>query len=122
MDRIRDHSGARLVFLMATNLVERVDPAVLRRATVYRFERPSPADRASLLDYAFSGILDADTLGVVNRALDRGDMPALTAADIMHQVVARAIREAAAVGHPLDPARLLDLARGAIATSSVARP
>lgn len=122
LDRVRTHSGARLVFLMATNLVERVDPAVLRRATVYRFERPSAPERAILLSHALTDAVDVDTLSALNEALDRADGLPLTAADVVHQVVARGVREAATNGRPLDPTRLLELARTAVATSSVARP
>ena len=118
LDKIFAHLEARLVFITATNLLGRIDAAVSRRATIYRFERPSSDQRRMILQHALGGSTDSVVLDAVNSALER-DGYALTAADVLNQIVGRAIREAAHEDRPINPEQLLDLAQRAIATSPV---
>lgn len=120
LDRVSWHNSARVVFVMATNLVDRIDPAVLRRASVYRFQRPDKVARRAILDDLLGDALTAGDLERIDRALTRPDLP-LTAADIANQVVAKAIREAALRDHPLVAERLIELASAA-AISLPVRP
>lgn len=118
LDRVFARSDARLVLVTATNLLGRIDPAVLRRATIYRFERPSASDRRVILEHALRGSVDSAALDDVNAALDRPGQT-LSAADVLNQVIGRAIREAAHDDQKIDPAHLLALAQNAVATSVV---
>jgi SpoVK/Ycf46/Vps4 family AAA+-type ATPase len=118
LDRIFSRSDARLVFTLATNLVGRIDPAVTRRATIYTFSRPSKEDRRTIVEVAFQGVVARPSVDEINNALDRSGLP-LTAADVLNQVVDRAIREAAQRNRPLDVARVIELARKAVATPIV---
>jgi hypothetical protein len=109
---------AKLVFICASNLLSRMDPAIVRRATVYTFERPNRQGRRIILQNTLGDALDANTLEQLNALLDRPALP-LTAADVLSQVVAVAIREAARRDTPIDPERLAILARSAVATAPV---
>lgn len=115
LDRVFARPGARVVFIMATNLLDRVDPAVIRRATKYQFERPTSKLREQILRRALGNALSNEDLRFVNSALDNAS-PRLTAADILTQVVTQAIREAALRDEPLTMHRLLDLAMKAVPT------
>ncbi|RCG28244.1 AAA family ATPase [Sphaerisporangium album] len=119
LDRVFARTDIPVVFVMATNLAGRMDPAVLRRATVYRFERPSAADRHAILVRALGDAVDMAVLEQVAAALERPE-PRLTAADLLNQVIVRAVREAAHHDRPIDPEHLLHLARTAVATAPVA--
>lgn len=115
LDRIFASSEARLVFIMATNLLDRVDPAVIRRATRYTFYRPSVADRDSILRRCLGDILSDDEIRQIGVALERSGV-ALTAADLLTQVVTRAIREAAFRDEPITVRHVIELASSAVPT------
>jgi AAA+ superfamily predicted ATPase len=119
LDQVFARGDARLVFVMATNLTAQVDSAVLRRATIYQFDRPSAVDRRQILLRCLGEVVDPVVLDSVNQLLDRPGLP-LTAADVLNQVVGRAIREAATADRPIDLSRLADLARRAVPTAPVA--
>lgn len=121
LDRVSWHSHARVVFVMATNLADRIDPAVVRRASVYSFRRPDAAARRQILDDLLGDTLAAGELDRIDLALSRPGLP-LTAADIANQVVARAIREASLHDRPLVAERLIELAAAAVASSPVRPP
>lgn len=118
LDTAMASQQAKLVFICASNLLARIDPAIVRRATVYKFERPNRHARRVILQNALGDALDASVLEHLNSLLDRPGTP-LTAADVLSQVVAAAIREAAGRDTPIDPERLAILARSAVATSPV---
>jgi len=118
LDQVFARTDLRLIFIMATNLVSQIDSAVLRRATVYTFDRPSRAHRRLILQRTLGEVIESNLLDSLNDVLERPDLP-LTAADVLSQVVSRAIREAAQLDHPIDVARLRHLAARATATASV---
>jgi AAA+ superfamily predicted ATPase len=118
LDHVFARSDVRLVFVTATNLISRVDPAVLRRATIYRFTRPSASDRRIILQRTLGVAIGATVLDSVNVALERPELP-LTAADVLNQVIARAVREAAHQDRQIDVGHLLLLAQDAVATAPV---
>ncbi|MEU0792754.1 ATP-binding protein [Amycolatopsis sp. NPDC005961] len=118
LDRASGRSGARLVFVMATNLPDRIDPAVLRRATVYPFERPSADAQLHILTDLLGDIFPDKDLRRVHKAFSRPEH-SLTAADIVNQVVTRAVREAVAQNQPVRLDRLVQLAELAVAGSPV---
>jgi DNA polymerase III delta prime subunit len=118
LDTAMASQQAKLVFICASNLLARIDPAIVRRATVYHFERPNRQARRIILQNSLGDALDANVLDHLNSLLDRPGTP-LTAADVLNQVVAAAIREAARRDIPIDPERLVSLARSAVATSPV---
>ncbi|MFI9813710.1 AAA family ATPase [Saccharothrix variisporea] len=120
IDRVAHRDGARVVFVMATNLVDRIDPAILRRASVYSFDRPDAAARREIVHDLLGDVLDGPALDRLDLALARSGLP-LTAADIAGQVVARAVREASALDAPLRLERLVELATQAVASSPVRR-
>jgi AAA+ superfamily predicted ATPase len=120
IDRVFRHGDARLVFIMASNLSERIDPAVRRRAMVYQFTRPSDDERRTILSRSLGEILDIRTLDDLNRALRRQGV-VLTAADVLNQVIAPAIWESAHHDRSIDAERLLALAAQAVATPAVAQ-
>jgi len=115
LDGIFVRSDINLVFISATNLLSRIDAAVARRATIYRFERPSSDQRRLILKNMLGDLVDSSTLDAVNSALER-DGYTLTAADVLNQVVGRAIRDAANEDRRIDSKQLLTLAHEAIAT------
>lgn len=118
LDTAMASQQAKLVFICASNLLARIDPAIVRRATVYNFERPNRQARRVILQNSLGDALDASALEQLNSLLDRQGMP-LTVADVLSQVVAAAIREAARRDIPIDPERLAILARSAVATLPV---
>ena len=118
LDGVFARSDVRMTLFTATNLLDRIDAAVSRRATIYRFERPSFNDRRLILQHALEGSVGSGVLDKVNRALERSGQT-LTAADVLNQVVGRAIREAAHEDRPIDPGYLFILAQSAVATSPV---
>jgi SpoVK/Ycf46/Vps4 family AAA+-type ATPase len=109
---------ARLVFICASNLLARMDPAIVRRATVYHFERPDAQARRIILRNCLGDVFDEKAIAALDELLERPGVP-LTAADVLNQVVAVAIREAAHRDVPIDLGRLAALARSAVATRSV---
>jgi hypothetical protein len=118
LDRVSHRRLARVVFVMATNLAERIDPAVIRRASVYRFQRPDSTALGHILDDLLGDAFDARDLARIASSLVRPGL-SLTAADVANQVVARAIREASLADRPLNVDRLVDLAASAVASSPV---
>jgi ATPase family associated with various cellular activities (AAA) len=120
IDRIAHRSNARVVFVMATNLIDRIDPAILRRASVYSFDRPDAAARREIVQDLLGDVLDDSAIDKIDLALARTGLP-VTAADIASQVIARAIREASARDAPLRLERLIELATVAVASSPVRR-
>jgi len=118
LDRASMRSGARLAFVMATNLVDRIDPAVLRRAAVYEFDRPTDAAQLQILTDLLGDVFAEAKLRRVHKALGRPQRP-LTAADIVNQVVTRAVREAVVQDQPVSLDRLVQLAEAAVASSPV---
>lgn len=118
LDTAMASQQAKLVFICASNLLARIDPAIVRRATVYNFERPSHQARRVILQNSLSDALDATLIDSLNSLLDRPGIP-LTAADVLNQVIAMAVREAAHHDTPINPERLATLARSAVATPPV---
>jgi SpoVK/Ycf46/Vps4 family AAA+-type ATPase len=118
LDTAMASQQAKLVFICASNLLGRIDPAIVRRATVYNFERPNQDARRIILQNSLGDALDANLIDSLNLLLDRPRVP-LTAADVLNQVVAIAVREAARHDTPINPERLAILARSAVATSPV---
>jgi hypothetical protein len=102
LDRVARRTQARVVFVMATNLADRIDPAIVRRASVYSFDRPDAAARRQILDDLLGDVLGPVDMDRVAVALTRDGLP-VTAADIANQVVAKAIREAAINDRPVLP-------------------
>jgi len=111
-------SGARVVVVFATNMLERIDPAIVRRAQVYAFDRPDDAARLSILDCALGDVFSEMELKELCRKTFRNDLP-LTGADILNQVVQPAIRSAASASRPLTLEDVASLAEGAVATRPV---
>ena len=120
LDTAMASQQAKMVFICASNLLARIDPAIVRRATVYNFERPNHQARRIILQNSLGDALDANVLDHLNLLLDRPGMP-LTAADVLNQVVAAAIREAARHDTPINSEHLLILARSAVATRPVSQ-
>jgi SpoVK/Ycf46/Vps4 family AAA+-type ATPase len=118
LDTAMASQKAKMVFICASNLLARIDPAIVRRATTYSFERPSRQARQVILQNSLGDAVDANVLTHLNSLLDRPGTP-LTAADVLSQVVAAAIREAARRDTPIDPERLATLARSAVATPPI---
>jgi hypothetical protein len=118
LDRASVRSDARLAFVMATNLVDRIDPAIRRRAAVYQFDRPTDSAQLQILTDLLGDVFTEANLHSVHKALGRPQRP-LTAADIVNQVVARAVREAVAQDRPVSLDRLVRLAEAAVASSPV---
>jgi hypothetical protein len=58
LDRISARSRARLVLVMATNLIDGFDPAVVRRASIYQFGRPDASARKQIHDDRLGDVLD----------------------------------------------------------------
>ena len=118
LDRVSHRRLARVVFVMATNLADRIDPAV---TGAHRCIASSDLDRAALgqiLNDLLGDAFDARDLARIAEALARPGL-SLTAADVANQVVARAIREASLADRPLVVDRLVDLATSAVASSPV---
>lgn len=118
LDTAMASQQAKLVFICASNLLVRIDPAVVRRATVYHFDRPDHQAQRVILQNSLGDVLDANVLDHLNSLLDRPRTP-LTAADVLNQVIAVAIREAARRDTPIDPERLRALAGSAVPTPPV---
>lgn len=118
LDRASVRSGARLAFVMATNLADRIDPAIMRRAAIYQFDRPTNIAQLQILTDLLGDVFTEANLHSVHRALDRPQRP-LTAADIVNQVVTRAVREAVIQDRPVSLDRLVRLAETAVASSPV---
>lgn len=115
LDRLLVHHQATLAFVMATNLWQRVDPAVVRRASLYTFGRPNKEHMRTLMERTLGDVLSERELDEIVAALDRPH-PGLTASDVLHQVVLRAVREAAAANSPIQVSRLMELAQTVTAT------
>jgi AAA+ superfamily predicted ATPase len=111
---INDLSQARVpvAILMATNRVEALDPAVLRRAAlIVRFERPNEFQRMAL----FKRLLPAAVLGttglpqLIQATAPRRKLD-FTYSDLTQRLIPRAMLEAFAASVPLSLAILLDVA------------
>jgi|SRR5947209_28740 len=95
IDRSRRKTDARLVFILATNLLPRIDAAILRRAEAFAFQRPDRAARRELLTRWLDGFgLTASDVEDIEGGLDRHE-PAPTASDVLFGVIAPAITRAA---------------------------
>ncbi|GAB92582.1 AAA family ATPase [Gordonia rhizosphera] len=120
LDSMNILSRNRVLFLMCTNLVARVDPAVLRRARLFNFERPTEEVVYALIDRAFGDVFNRPEIGAIAVQATRSKLP-LTPADIVGQIVLPAINTAAMSGLPLQANNVAELARAATPTSNMGR-
>jgi hypothetical protein len=118
LDRVVAKHDTRLAFVMATNLWTRIDPAIMRRASVHVFDRPSQSERTALLELSLGDVLKRHEVEALACELDR-DGVQLTGADIISQVIARALGDAVSLDLPLTYERLSYLAKKAVATEPV---
>jgi ATPase family associated with various cellular activities (AAA) len=118
LDRVLRNEAVPIVCMMATNLIGRIDPAVVRRANVYDFRRPSDVERRTLLEIMLEEILTPAELSRLNANLGRDGFQ-LTAADVVQQVVTRAVRKAAVADRPVSAGDLFEFAELAVATPPV---
>jgi len=101
-----------LMVIFTTNLIESIDPAILRRAVIYRLSRPDRSARRELL----SGWIP----GLQERLLERAtaQCAGMSFSDI-EQALERAFLSALAAGEPLQPRDLPGLLRRARRTEDV---
>jgi SpoVK/Ycf46/Vps4 family AAA+-type ATPase len=113
---IDDLARARVpvAVLMATNRVEALDPAILRRAAlIVRFTRPNDTQRAALLTRLLpAAVLGATGLTQLVRATGprRTGEPGYTYSDLTQRLIPLAMLEAFSGSVPLSLAALLDAA------------
>ncbi|MBK8129456.1 MAG: AAA family ATPase [bacterium] len=99
VDSLRRGMQARVVALFATNLTERIDPALLRRSYYHHFNRPSDIIRFQLFENALSGLnFNHNELESLVKATSprmvNGSKVEFTPSDIIELIIGRAINEA----------------------------
>lgn len=118
LDALASSSGKRVVLAFATNLLGRIDPAIIRRAQVFQFHRPDDTARLMIVRSALDDVFSENDLRCIAEAAQRAELP-LTAADILGQIIQPAIQAAATASKPLALHDVLSLAESAIATRPV---
>jgi AAA+ superfamily predicted ATPase len=126
VDSLRKGSLARIVVVFATNLVDHIDSALMRRCYYHTFERPDEQTRRALLTSSLQGmglsemdfnrLVDATQPRVVNDVL----IP-FTHADIVELIVGRALHRAIQANRPLSLDLLLEHCGSALPSGSLAR-
>lgn len=120
LDRL-GRASARVMFVMVTNLPERIDPAAMRRAQVLRFPRLDHESARRLLERAVGAAVAAKYIDEAATELARHS-PAVTGSDVFQQVIYPLTRQAVTRDHTLDSERLIELARLVVPTDRVANP
>lgn len=113
-------SHARLVFVMITNLPERIDPAAMRRAQIINFPRLSPQGVADVIQKNLGSAFASDVLAWVVSELVKLDPP-VTGSDVFQQVLYPLTRSAVGRDSTLDPELLRDLVGRVRPTPKVVR-
>ena len=96
VDDLRQHGG-RLVVLLATNRIDTLDPAILRRIALREtFERPNDADRIALLthDLAGLGLTDAVIRAAAKQTGSHNGSPGYTYSDFRTRLLPRIVANA----------------------------
>lgn len=117
IDRLR---GRHVAVIFATNLLPALDSAIMRRAMVtYRFDRPTPAQRADLFQRLLAPIeLNKSDLGRLVQLTEARPIPSLgksnrvaahryTYSDISQRIIPRAVEEAVYAREPLQVEHLI---------------
>ena len=96
IDDLRKHGG-RLMALLATNRLDTLDAAVIRRAAgVEQFDRPSSAERHQVLsqDLAGLGVSQSVITATVEQTGPHGDQPGYSFSDIRTRLVPEILMQA----------------------------
>jgi SpoVK/Ycf46/Vps4 family AAA+-type ATPase len=116
IDTVARRPETRVVFVMATNLIARLDPAIVRRGTVFPFERPTRAARMELLVAWLADLgLSRHDLTAIDRLLHRLTPPP-TASDLLHRMIVPIVHGCARRGEPISLAALEEAAKCLIPT------
>lgn len=126
VDSLRKGSNARIVVVFATNLVDHVDAALMRRCYYYSFERPDEKTRRALLESSLQGLgfTDIDLNALVDATqpkLVNDLIVSFTHSDIVELIVGRALNRAVQINKPLTLDILLECCRNAIPSGSLVR-
>lgn len=103
-------ANIRLGVILITNRLTALDPALVRRAHVIRFARPTREARRALLEQVLEGTscTRADVEALVS-ATEREN--SFTYSDLMTRIVEPAARRAIREGTPLSPSLLIEIAK-----------
>lgn len=113
-------SHARLMFVMITNLPERIDPAAIRRAQLINFPRLDREGVAHLIQKNLGSTFTKDVLDQAIRELVNLQPP-VTGSDIFQQVIYPLTRSAVSRDSTLDSELLRDLVGRVRPTPKVVR-
>lgn len=120
LDRL-GRAGARVAFVAITNLPDRIDPAVVRRAQLLKFDR---LDRDEIYRVLTACLGDTVSTSVLERAADElsDRVPSVTGSDVFQQVIFPTTRAAVRSDARLDENILLEFASKVVPTSAVVDP
>lgn len=126
VDSLRKGSLARIVVLFATNIIDHIDSALMRRCYYHVFERPDEPTRRALLTSSLQGLgfteTDVNVLVEATQPKMVNNMTVpFTHSDIVELIVGRALHRAIQENTPLTLDILLTCCRTALPSGSLAR-
>jgi hypothetical protein len=126
IDDLHKGAYARVIVIFATNIVGRMDAALLRRCYYHRFERPDAQVRRALFNSSLQGLgLDNAALELLVEATQpretNGNEIAFTHSDIVELIIVRAVGIAIQSDKPVTIDLLLDCCKKAVPTRLLTR-
>lgn len=124
VDSLRKGTHSRVVVIFATNIVGRIDAALMRRCFYHEFKRPDDEARRKLIEASLQGLgfndRDLDELVMATRPKNvDGQLVSFTHSDIVELIIVRAINMAVRLNQPVTLPLLLTYCEKAIPTRSL---
>lgn len=126
VDGLRKGIHARVVVVFATNIIGRIDAALMRRCYYHSFERPNEEVRRALLKSSLQGLgFDDTALDILvqetrPRMVNRREI-AFTHSDIVELIIVRAVNAAIRANKAVTLDLLIDCCKKAIPTRSLTK-